>query len=237
LGGLGGGTIDMQALVVCEDPDELAILAVTVRRAGLGATVGEAVEPVLAELHHSPVDLILLALHDGSPEAQTRAVRRQTAVPLVVIAPQPGEEMLCRIYDAGADLVLPRPYSNRLLLMQVRAITRRGPGTIISSLPYLRSGELTLDPSNRAVQVEGRPPRRLTQLEFRLLYTLMMHRGQTLPASTLIERVWGYEGEGSSDLVRGLVRRLRIKVEPDPRKPRYIVTVPGLGYRLSHDEA
>ena len=226
----------MQALLICDDPDELAILAVTLRRTGLTVASGDKLAPALAELPQRPVDLILLAMRDSPPDTQTQQVRRQTAVPLVLISSAPDEETLCRAYDAGADLVVPRPYSSRLLLMQVRALTRRGPGTTISSLPYMRSGALTLDPSNRAVQVEDRSPRRLTQLEFRLLYTLMMHRGQTLPASTLIERVWGYEGEGSSDLVRGLVRRLRIKVEPDPREPRYVLTVPGVGYRLTYED-
>jgi two-component system KDP operon response regulator KdpE len=61
----------------------------------------------------------------------------------------------------------------------------------------------------------------------------MMHRGQTLPTATLVERVWGYEGEGNMDLVRGLISRLRAKIEENPRLPRYIVTVPGVGYRLS----
>jgi two-component system KDP operon response regulator KdpE len=226
----------MQALVLGDDADELALLAVALRRTGLAVTTGENLAAALAELPQNPVELIALALRDSPPERLAREVRRQTAVPLVVIAATADEEALCRGYDAGADLVLPRPYSSRLLMMQVRALTRRGPGTIISSLPYMRAGALTLDPSNRAVQIEDRSPRRLTQLEFRLLYTLLLHRGQTLPSSTLIERVWGYEGEGSSDLVRGLVRRLRIKVEPDPREPRYIMTVPGLGYRLNYED-
>ena len=64
------------------------------------------------------------------------------------------------------------------------------------------------------------PHVRLTQLEYRLLYTLLIHRGQILPTATLIEHVWGYDGEGNMDLVRGLVRRLRAKVEENPRQPR-----------------
>ena len=74
--------------------------------------------------------------------------------------------------------------------------------------------------------------RRLTQLEFRLLYTLMTHRGQVIPSENIVENVWGYSGEGSKELVRGLVQRLRSKVEPEPRHPRYITTVPGVGYRF-----
>lgn len=76
----------------------------------------------------------------------------------------------------------------------------------------------------------------LTHLEFRLLYTLMIHRGQVLPTETIVEQVWGYTGQGDKELVRGLVRRLRTKVEPDPGKPRYILTVAGVGYSFNQQE-
>jgi DNA-binding response OmpR family regulator len=97
----------------------------------------------------------------------------------------------------------------------------------------LRVGEVSLNPGTRAVQVGVRPPRRLTPLEFRLLYTLMAYRGQTVPTQTLIERVWGYEGEGSPDLARGVVSRLRSKIEERRDEPRYILTIPGIGYVLA----
>jgi DNA-binding response OmpR family regulator len=118
----------------------------------------------------------------------------------------------------------------------VDALLRRAGGVPLFSLPTLSLSGLTLDPATRAVEVEGRSGRRLTHLEFRLLYTLMTHRGQILPAEAIVERVWGYSGEGSRELVRGLISRLRAKVEPDPRQPRYILTVPGVGYSFSQEE-
>jgi len=87
-----------------------------------------------------------------------------------------------------------------------------------------------LDPATRTVQVAGQRPHRLTHLEFRLLYTLMLHRGHIMSTENIVERVWGYTGRGDRELVRGLVRRLRAKVEPDPRSPTFIVTVPSVGY-------
>jgi DNA-binding response OmpR family regulator len=115
--------------------------------------------------------------------------------------------------------------------MQMRGLLRRNRGTAAPE-PALSAGRLVLDPSTRGVQVEGRAPRHLTHLEFRLLYTLMLHQGQTLPTETIVERVWGYSGEGSMELVRGLISRLRAKVEDDPKTPQNILTVPGVGYRL-----
>jgi DNA-binding response OmpR family regulator len=70
-------------------------------------------------------------------------------------------------------------------------------------------------------------------LEFRLLFTLMTHAGRVIPAENLVEYVWGYTGEGNRSLVRGLIQRLRTKVEPNPSKPRYILTQPGVGYRFN----
>jgi two-component system response regulator RegX3 len=63
----------------------------------------------------------------------------------------------------------------------------------------------------------------------------MVNRGQVIPVDVIVERVWGYTGQGSRDLVRGLVSRLRRKIEPDPSQPRYLITVRGLGYRLNAD--
>jgi DNA-binding response OmpR family regulator len=109
-------------------------------------------------------------------------------------------------------------------------LLRRTAGVPFFSLPTISRGEITLDPSERTVQIGQLPSRRLTQLEFRLLYTLILHPDQVFPAETLVEHVWGYSGRGDRDLVRGLIRRLRSKIEPNPKSPRYIQTVPRVGY-------
>jgi DNA-binding response OmpR family regulator len=122
------------------------------------------------------------------------------------------------------------------LIAQTEALLRRAGGVPLFSLPNLNLAGLTLDPATRTVEVADHPSRRLTHLEFRLLYTLMTHRGHVLPTETIVERVWGYSGEGSRELVRGLISRLRAKVEPDPRRPQYILTVPGVGYSFNQEE-
>jgi DNA-binding response OmpR family regulator len=99
-------------------------------------------------------------------------------------------------------------------------------------LPTLSQAGVVLDPSKRTVTVGENKPVRLTQLEFRLMYTLITHPGQIMTTENLVEHVWGYSGERSRELVRGLVQRLRAKVEPEPRKPRYILTEPSVGYYL-----
>jgi DNA-binding response OmpR family regulator len=222
----------LNALLLCDDPNEAAILATVLQVAGMAPLASGDLDKALRAWSQRPADLVLLALHHGSPLEQVRRIRAETEVALAAIVPADDEDVICQTLEAGADLVLARPYSARVLAMQIRALLRRSRSTPLAGLPSLTIGALVLDPSARTVQVEGRSPRRLTQLEFLLLYTLILHQGQTLPTETIIERVWGYGGEGSTELVRGIVSRLRTKIESNRKNPQYILTVPGVGYQF-----
>ncbi len=223
----------MHALLICDDADETAILALLLQRAGLVVISGRDLGRLLPRWAAQQPSLALLASHGGSLVEAVERIRATAEAPVAVIANTQDEETLCRLYDAGADAVVERPYSARLLLMQLRTLVRRSQSLAGPLLPKITAGDLTLDPATRSVQVQDRTARHLTQLEFRLLYTLMVHQGQTLPTPIIVERVWGYDGEGSSQLVRQVVSRLRAKIEEDPRNPRAIVTVPGVGYLLA----
>lgn len=222
----------MHALLLCDDPEETAILRFVVQRAGLNVEAAASLEKGMLGRAEQAPDLVVLALRVGSARAQAVRVRRETEASLAVITNSSDEDELYQAYDAGADLVVTRPYSARLLGVQIRALLRSARHVATATLPTVRVGEITLDPSMRMVTVGDNPPRRLTQLEFRLLQTLMIHHGQTVPTEAIVERVWGFEGAGGMELVRGLVRRLRAKVEADARRPQHILTEPGLGYRL-----
>jgi DNA-binding response OmpR family regulator len=219
----------MYALLIAQNPDERALLSLALQRAGVAVTTASELERAMRSWWDRPADLILLAI-GGDAIAQARRIRTETEVPLVAIVDETREDVHYDLLQSGTDLVITRPYSARLLIAQLRALLRRAGNVPLSSLPTLSLGGLTLDPAARTVQIEDQPPRRLTHLEFRLLYTLMTHPGQTLSSELLVERVWGYTGQGDRDLVRGLVSRLRAKVEPEPRTPCYIVTLPGVGY-------
>lgn len=227
----------MYALLLAENPDEKAVLSLVLQRVGLAVTTANDLQRALRAWPERPTDLILLALRGDDPLADVRSIRAETTVPVIVILGRVGEDVHYELLEAGADFVVSRPFSARLLIAQVRALLRRAGGMPLFSLPTLSLAGLTLDPATRTIQASGLPSRRLTHLEFRLLYTLMIHRGQVLPSETIVEQVWGYSGQGDRDLVRGLVRRLRAKVEPDPRNPRYILTVPGVGYSFNQQEA
>ncbi len=225
----------MYALLIAQDADEAAVLSLVLQRAGLAVTTARDLERAMQSWTERPADLLLMALPGSEPLAQVLRVRGQTEVPLIVVVDPVAEKDHYALLEAGADLVVPRPFSARLLIAQVRALLRRAGSVPLFSLPSLSLAGLILDPATRTVEVKGRPPQRLTHLEFRLLYTLMIHRGQVLPAETIVERVWGYSGRGDRELVRGLISRLRAKVETDPKSPRYILTVPGVGYCFRED--
>ena len=219
----------MYAMLIAHDADERAALSLALQRAGLAVTTAHELERAMKSWLERPADLVLVAV-GGDPVAQVHSVRAETDVPIVIIVDTIPEALHYDLLAQGADLVLLRPYSTRLLIAQIRALVRRAGSVPAFSLPTLSQGGLTLDAAARTVTVTGRRPHRLTHLEFRLLYTLMSHRGQVLPTETIVERVWGYSDEGDKELVRGLVSRLRAKVEPEPRAPTYIHTVPGIGY-------
>jgi DNA-binding response OmpR family regulator len=225
----------MYSLLLAQDPDEIAVLSLVVRRAGLAVTVANDLERAMRTWAERPADLILLSTENADPLAQVRRVRAQTEAPLAIIVSRIEENDHYELLEAGADLVIAQPFSARLLIAQLRALLRRASGVPLFTLPTLNLAGLSLDPATRTVQVAGHPPRRLTHLEFRLLYTLMINRDRVIPVETIVERVWGFTEHGDRQLVRGLISRLRAKVEKDPRSPQYILTEPGIGYYFCGD--
>lgn len=226
----------MHAILIAKDSDEAAVLALILKRAGVTVTTSGDLEQVLRQWPEQPGDLIVCALSDSNPQVLVRRIRAQAVASLIMVVNACDEDVQYNLFEAGADLVIARPYSARLLIARTRALLRRIEGVSLPSLPTVSMGTLVLDPATRVVELSGQPARRLTHLEFRLLYTLMLHRGQVLPTDTIVEHVWGYDNQGDRELVRGLISRLRAKVEVNPKKPHYIVTIPGVGYSFRPGE-
>lgn len=224
----------MQALLFASHQEETAVLSLILQQAGFSVRTAKKLEPSVENWPETPVDLIFITLEDDQNNSTIaiQQFRGHTVVPIIVIADRLTEKDEISLLEAGVDLIISRPYGVRLLLARIRALLRRTAGMPFHSLPTMTQGELVLDPSNRTVKVGDGESQRLTQLEFRLLYTLMTYAGQIIPTENIVEQVWGYTGEGNRELVRGLVQRLRSKVEPDKRKPQYILTEKGIGYFL-----
>lgn len=222
----------MYALLVAHNVDESAALRLALQRVGFSVRISTDLPQAIRELSSKPSDLILLSFPKTPQIERIRQIRAQGDIPLIVICEPINEDQHVELLETSVDLVVFRPYSLRLLIAQLRMIIKRAAHVPMFTLPTLSMGDLTLDPSERTVQAQDSPVKRLTPLEFRLLYTLMMHAEKVVPTETIVEHVWGYDGRGDRDLVRGLVKRLRSKIEPNPAKPLYIQTVSGIGYRL-----
>jgi DNA-binding response OmpR family regulator len=224
----------MKAFIYSYHLDEAAVLQVVAQQAGFEPILTRDIGSMIEHWLDRQADFLLLAFGEESqlqPETIDR-LRSQSLVPIVLVVDRLPEDLQVKLLEAGADLVIERPFNTRFLIAQIKALMRRSAGLPFFSLPILAQSGVMIDPSARTIQVDDGEVKRLTQLEFRLLFTLMTHAGRVLPAETLVEYVWGYSGEGNRGLVRGLIQRLRSKVEPDPARPRYILTEPGLGYRF-----
>jgi DNA-binding response OmpR family regulator len=227
----------MQAIIVSQDADERDFAAYVLRRAGMAVAPGADLKQVAENWLENPVDLVVVTgLAFSQLQSEIPALRAVTEVPVIVLAEAPIEAEIAGVLSAGADLVLAKPVAPKVLAAYSQTVLRRTGGIPAFALPVLDLGEVVLNPSARTVKVGQREPQRLTQLEFRLLYILMTNRDQVIPSEVIVERVWGYTGTGSRELVRNLVSRLRSKLEPDPGKPRFIHTLSGLGYQFGHGE-
>jgi DNA-binding response OmpR family regulator len=222
----------MLTLLFAPDPDEAAILTLILERAGFEVRLISEADRIAQAWQDRPAELFFFAFVDDkalTPEYISQ-LRLENQAPIVLLLERSEERRQVSLIEAGADLIFVRPTSPRLLVAQLRALMRRSSGLPYFSLPALSQAGVTLDPSKRSVQVADRTAARLTQLEFRLLYALMTHPGRVVPSENLVEYVWGYGGDGSQSLVRGLISRLRSKLEPDPSNPKYILTEAGIGY-------
>ncbi len=223
----------MRAVVIAMDVEDRDFFSFILRRMGLTVAARVDLDQITMLLSDQPVDLILLS-QDNQPHLldQLQSIRSVTQAPLILFAEAPTEDQQCGWLDIGVDLVLKRPLAPRLLTRYVKMLLRRAGTVPVTILPSLQAGQLTLNPTTRIIRIADAPKQRLSPLEFRLLYLLMTNRAQVIPVDTIVERVWGYSGTGNRELVRGLVRRLRRRLEINPEVLSYIQTIPGIGYRF-----
>jgi two-component system response regulator MtrA len=159
-----------------------------------------------------------------------RAIRRDSAVPVVMLTALSGTIDVVVGLEAGADDYVTKPFEMAELVARVRAALRRA--TQMSPSEVVILGPLRIDPAAHAVEGPAGEIG-LTPTEFRLLLELARRPGQVFTREMLLERVWGYGYLGDSRLVDVAVQRLRAKVEADPAQPSLIRTVRGVGYRAA----
>ncbi len=176
----------------------------------------------------------LLILDLGLPDMNgidvIRELRRWSALPILILSARSAEQEKIEALDAGADDYLTKPFGIGELLARVRVLLRRhGPGG--ESTPVHRFGGVEVDLARYLVRRDGAEVH-LTQIEFRLLATLLANTGKVMTNRALMREVWGAGYAEQEHYVRIYVRRLRQKLEDDPTRPRYLLTETGVGYRF-----
>ncbi len=176
------------------------------------------------------LDLVLSGATDGYEVA--RRVREFSDVPIIMLTAKARESDLLRGFDAGADDYLTKPFSSQELLVRIRALLKRTRRETIGSIrSEINCGDLRIDLARHRV-TRGEQEIRLTPTEYDLLRTLAEHANQVMLHEQLLTAVWGTEYRDDLDYLRAYIRYLRQKIEPDPAKPKLIVTNPGVGYML-----
>jgi two-component system KDP operon response regulator KdpE len=180
---------------------------------------------------HSPNLVILdLALPGLDGLAVCRELRSWSGAPILVVSGVGDEATKIAALDQGADDYLTKPFTAGELLARVRALLRRSvPG--MGTQKSIRVGEIEVNMAQREVRIGGKPTR-LTRTEFDIIAILAHNCDAVVNASTIIDSVWGSEYFAGTQTLRVHVAHLRKKLEPEPSAPRYIVTEPGVGYRL-----
>jgi DNA-binding response OmpR family regulator len=159
-------------------------------------------------------------------------------VPVIVLTALGDEDHLVDALQLGADDYLVKPFRPRELRARALALLRRSSAqgaTQRRDYQSLSFGDITLDPGAHQATVDGTAVP-LTPIEFSLLHYLMLNRNIVVRLSDIIANVWGYEADGNDEVVKVTVSRLRRKIEADPSQPRYIVNVPGVGYKFQEKE-
>ncbi|MCC7355340.1 MAG: response regulator [Anaerolineae bacterium] len=195
------------------------------------ATSGE--EALAAVIAHRP-DLIILDL--GLPDLDgtevTRRLREWSQIPIVILSVLDREEDKIAALDAGADDYLSKPFGVGELLARIRVAIRHASRP--AEEPVFQVDDLKVDVAHRQVTLTGQEVS-LTPTEYDLLRVLGQHAGKVLTHRQLLRQVWGVAYETETHLLRVNVSNLRRKIEPDPTRPHYILTEPGVGYRLRAD--
>ena len=175
-----------------------------------------------------------LGLPDMSGEAVCREIRGWSTAPIIVLSARHSEREKVALLDAGADDYVTKPFSTVEFQARVRAQLRRsrlaGAGDAGEPL-VLDGGAVTIDLTKPQLVKQGAPVH-LTRTEWELLRVLVSHAGRTLTHRELFTAVWGNSFGDAQQYLRVHIRSLRRKIEPDPVRPRYIITEPGVGYRL-----
>ena len=226
----------MKTILVVDDEPKIATLARDyLEHAGFAVLTAGDGTSALTTIRQRRPDLVVLDL--GLPGLDgldvTRELRRESTIPIVMLTARDDELDKLLGLELGADDYLTKPFSPRELVARVRAVLRRADRPP-EAAETIRAGDVTLDVPRMRVAVAGTAVE-LTPTEFQLLATLAARPGRIFTRSQLLDALHGVAFETYERAIDSHIKNLRRKLEPDPRRPRFILTVYGVGYRFADD--
>ena len=218
-------------LIVDDDPPLLRALRINLRARRYEVDTAPDGASALAAAARQPPDLIILDL--GLPDMDgvdvVRGLRGWCPAPIIVLSAREAQAEKVAALDAGADDYVTKPFGMDELLARVRASLRRSVQADTS--PVVKTDEFTVDLAAKRVTRDDHEAR-LTPTEWQLLEILVRNPGKLISQSELLHQVWGPTYETETNYLRVYIAQLRRKLEPDPTKPRHLLTEPGMGYRF-----
>lgn len=228
-------TVHEKILIVDDEAQIVRVLRGYLENAGFGVVVADDGVQAMAVFRREAPHLVLLDLSlpgmDGLDVA--RSMRREKDVPIIMVTARVDETDRLIGLELGADDYVTKPFSPREVVARVRAVLRRSERSTATNV--IRSGPITLDADKRQVTVHGNPVD-LTPTEFDLLATLMAFPGRVFSRMQLLDNLQGHAYEGYERTIDAHVKNLRQKIEADPKRPQFVVTIFGLGYKFAEKD-
>jgi two-component system KDP operon response regulator KdpE len=224
---------DARILVVDDDPQIRRVMRMTLVSHGYMVSDARSGEEALEALRGEKYDLVLLDINmPGIGGLVTCGlIRASSEIPIIVLTVRTSEKDKVEALDAGADDYVTKPFSTPELLARIRAALRRAP-LLAETVPEVLSlGEVEINFTARRVR-SGKKEVHLTPKEADLLRYLATNSNSPIAHTKLLQTIWGPDYGGEVEYLRVFVNHLRKKIEPDPSKPRYLLTVPRVGYQL-----
>jgi len=222
-------------LVVDDDPAILRLLCTNLRARGYNATTAIDGEESLEAVERDFVDLIILDIMmpklDGVEVC--RRIREWSNVPIIVLSARGDEKNKVKCLELGADDYLTKPFGIAELMARIKTALRHSDTSGAAPVqPTFSSEDLEINFAMRRVSIGGKEVK-LTPTEYSVLQHLAVNANKVLTHGMLLQSVWGSEYSSEKEYLRVFIGRLRKKLEPNPQKPRYILTIPGVGYHLA----
>jgi DNA-binding response OmpR family regulator len=224
----------MKLLVIDSDRDLVEMLTSWLKTLGYEVYRAYNSERARSEWLEQRPDLVIIdpMLKGGNVLEMCRDLRAKHDALVLVLTDSKEVQDEVRCLESGADDYLRKPFFPAQLLARIRAVSRRARSTLERRpSSVVTVGPLRVDSLHNEVSVHGKLVR-LTPTESKLLHLLAINANDVCTANQIVTHVWGYDGDGDACLIKAHIRHLRQKIEPSPSDPRYILTVPGVGYTL-----